>query len=258
MVQPPSPIGLAAKVDSIKDDTTTIRSDTKEIKQGVGEIGKLGGIIKDPKTPANFYHNARVHELSGQFGEAFADYERYVAADQPFIDPYQSYLQLLRTQRGHEAAVEEFNKLRERFHSNSSIEFVATELLSGTAKRRALSPNSLIITRTLGRFCLKRLTSTRPSRCRIAQALMPRRSGTFYGNSYGVLSMVITSGSISTKGWQTVYCKTREGGLILKTRQMSELWLARKSSSGNTTSCGSWTARPQTCFTHLTGGNGSP
>jgi hypothetical protein len=135
---PFAPIGLAEKVDSIKTDTVAIRSDTQEIKQGVGELGRLGGLIKDPQTPSDFYHNARVQELSGRFAEAFADYDEYVTSNQIFVDPYLAYLQLLRIQQGNETAVDKFGSLRKRFPDNPAIEFVALRLLSGGRRLSAL------------------------------------------------------------------------------------------------------------------------
>ena len=47
---PLAPIGLAEAVDSIKTDTLAIRSDTKEIKEGVGELGRLGDRSRSANT----------------------------------------------------------------------------------------------------------------------------------------------------------------------------------------------------------------
>ena len=96
------------------------------------------GIDQDPRTPAEFYHNARVQELSGRFAQAFADYEKYVASNQSFVDPLLSYLQLLRSQQGNEAAVEMFASLRKRFPENLAIEFVSLRLLSGDRRLSGL------------------------------------------------------------------------------------------------------------------------
>jgi tetratricopeptide (TPR) repeat protein len=124
-------LGISTAVGEIKQDTTQILVETKRIGDNVEILGKLGGLIKKPETPSDFYHNARIYELSGKFGEAFAAFERYIAFDEEFADAFLSYLKLLRTQRGHEAAVHEFAKLQQRLPNNVALEFVALKLLSG-------------------------------------------------------------------------------------------------------------------------------
>jgi len=124
-------LGISTAVGDIKQDTTQILTETKRIGESVEGLGKLGGLIKNPETPSDFYHNARIHELSGKFGEAFNAYERYIAFDEVFIDAFLSYLELLRTQRGHEAAVHEFAKLQQQLPNNVALRFVALKLQSG-------------------------------------------------------------------------------------------------------------------------------
>jgi len=124
-------LGISTAVGEIKQDTTQILTETKRIGESGEGLGKLGGIIKNPESPSDFYHNARIHELSGKFGEAFAAFERYIAFDEQFADAFLSYLELLRTQRGHEAAVHEFAKLQKRLPNNVALKFAALKLQSG-------------------------------------------------------------------------------------------------------------------------------
>jgi tetratricopeptide (TPR) repeat protein len=131
-------LGIESTVRDIKSDTTEILAETKKISGNIDELGKLGGIIKEPSTPSDYYHNARVHELSGDFRQAFDAYERYVSFDQPFIDPIDSYLALLKSQNGYRAAVQEFLKLKSQFPSSTAIEFVSLRLETGQERLNEL------------------------------------------------------------------------------------------------------------------------
>lgn len=131
-------LGIEATVQDIKSDTGEILSETKKISGNIDELGKLGGLIKEPSTPSDFYHNARVHELSGDFKQAFEAYTRYVSFEQPFIDPLDSYLTLLKTQNGYQAATDTLRKLKGQFPSSTAIEFVSLRLNSGQQRLTAL------------------------------------------------------------------------------------------------------------------------
>jgi hypothetical protein len=131
-------LGLESTVQDIKSDTGEILSETKKISGNIDELGKLGGLIKEATTPSDFYHNARVHELSGDFRQAFDAYERYVSFDQPFVDPIDSYLTLLKSQHGYQAAGQEFLKLKAQFPSSRAIELVSIRLQAGQARLDAL------------------------------------------------------------------------------------------------------------------------
>ncbi len=93
------------KLDAAKADTTAIRQDTSKIAASVEEmarrfdsLGVTGGIIPAAKTPEEHYHNARVHELGGNFGAARKEYAEYLSANLEVIDPWQSYAVMLKAQ----------------------------------------------------------------------------------------------------------------------------------------------------------------
>ncbi len=123
------------KVDSIKEDTTalktdttTIKADTASVKQdtakiaaSVEEIAKrfeslssTGGVIAAPKTPEEHYHNARIHELGGNFTAARKDYTAYVSADLETLDPWLNYSTMLKVQEGKEGALETMRYFAEK------------------------------------------------------------------------------------------------------------------------------------------------
>lgn len=122
---------------ALVQNTAAIAQDTGAIKQRLDEIGE-GGIINNPDSPADFYHNARFHELEGRYREAIASYGQYVEFDQEFVDPYLAYLDLLRAQRGQPAAQAEFGRLKAKCPNNRALELTALMLLAGQPKVQAL------------------------------------------------------------------------------------------------------------------------
>ena len=110
------------KLDAVQADTTAIRQDTSRIAASVEEIAKrfdslsaTGGIIPGAKTPEEHYHNARVHELGGNFAAARKAYADYLSANLDVIDPWQSYAAMLKAQEGRAGAVETMRYFGDKF-----------------------------------------------------------------------------------------------------------------------------------------------
>ncbi|MFM9469961.1 hypothetical protein ACKI1K_45865, partial [Streptomyces scabiei] len=79
----------------IREDTTAVRTETASIKQDTAKIAasvediakrfdslaSTGGVIPNAKTPEEHYHNARIHELGGNFGAARKAYAEFLQAN---------------------------------------------------------------------------------------------------------------------------------------------------------------------------------
>jgi hypothetical protein len=65
-----------------------------------------GGVIQNAKTPEEHYHNARIHELGGNFSSARKEYTDYLFANLEAIDPWLSYLAMLKSAEGKAGAGE--------------------------------------------------------------------------------------------------------------------------------------------------------
>ena len=101
------------KVDAVKEDTAAIRSDTTKLVASVDRMAERfeslassGGLIPNAKTPEEHYHNARIHELSGNFGAARKEYSEYLQANLEVIDPWLNYATMLKAQEGRAGAIE--------------------------------------------------------------------------------------------------------------------------------------------------------
>jgi hypothetical protein len=69
-------------------------------------LSSNGGIIPNAKTPEEHYHNARIHELGGNFSAARKEYSEYLVSNLEAIDPWMSYETMLKSAEGKAGAAE--------------------------------------------------------------------------------------------------------------------------------------------------------
>lgn len=96
-----------------QEQAAKLQSTTEEIAQSIDKIADgfealaaQGGILADPRRPDEFYHNARLHELSGDMLNARRNYLAFAGFDVDAIDPYNRFATLLRVQDGKAGARE--------------------------------------------------------------------------------------------------------------------------------------------------------
>lgn len=116
-------LGIIQKdVEQIKSTTLDIKSDTTSIKSSVEDvsskidtlsesIGKQGGIISNPETASDFYHNARLYELKGDYSNARRAYIRYFSFSESKLDPHFRFQSFLKIQEGIGGAKEIYTEM---------------------------------------------------------------------------------------------------------------------------------------------------
>lgn len=80
----------------LMEKTREVAKDTGEIKQGIQNLGKLKGLVANPQTAADFYHNANVHRNDGNSPlaeDSFLEY--FKKKTDEYFDPYVLYLSIL-------------------------------------------------------------------------------------------------------------------------------------------------------------------
>jgi serine/threonine protein kinase len=115
---------------------TTILGDRGGGSSGDGdgtEINDSAGLIRSPSTPAEHYHNARIHEKNGDLARARESYVAVLKADSDHIDPHLDYQHLLREQDGIESARSAYIDLGQ---GNKSLNFKAASLLLEPREQR--------------------------------------------------------------------------------------------------------------------------
>lgn len=119
---------IESKTDTIQDTTQKVLTKLEDMSAAFENAGRSGVIIANPTTPAEHYHNARMQEVKGDFASARKSYNAYLASGVEFIDPYLSYLDMLKVQDGLEGAREVVTSMR-RNNQSLSLEAAAALLL---------------------------------------------------------------------------------------------------------------------------------
>ncbi len=134
-------LGLIQKnVAEIKETTVRIEEKTDKVLESVesmassfSELGNQGGIIPNPETPQQHYHNARLYELKGDYGNARRSYLAYFNFDLEFLDPHLRFQEFLKVQEGRSGARESYQYIANR--SKTMIPKLAATLLWDRDKR---------------------------------------------------------------------------------------------------------------------------
>jgi hypothetical protein len=82
------------------------RGSLDKIAQRFESLSLNGGLITNAKTPEEHYHNARIHELGGNFTAARKEYTEYLSSNLEALDPWLSYSTMLKSAEGKAGAVE--------------------------------------------------------------------------------------------------------------------------------------------------------
>ncbi len=129
------------KVDA---NTEVVREETAKVVEKIDDLAKLfeeaskhDGIIANPQTPADHYHNARFAEVKSDFAMARKSYNAFLASGVEYIDPYAAYADMLKVQEGGEGAREVLTALR-KTNTTLSLEAVSALLLPKAQRIDAL------------------------------------------------------------------------------------------------------------------------
>ncbi|MAI05663.1 MAG: hypothetical protein CBC47_00595, partial [Alphaproteobacteria bacterium TMED87] len=92
-------------------NTEKIAESLAEMQKGFSSLTQSGGVIANPERPEQFYHNARIYELSGDYGNARRSYSRYFSFKLDLLDPHLRYQTFLKVQEGRAGALEIYSDM---------------------------------------------------------------------------------------------------------------------------------------------------
>lgn len=122
----------ADQVDAI---ATAQAAGFAQMQSAFAALQANGSIVPDPQTPQAWYSNARVYQLKGDTANAIKAYEGFAAFQLDFVDPYQSYADLLTATRGAAQARQRLSDLRLAQIANPALELALIGLLDAPAER---------------------------------------------------------------------------------------------------------------------------
>ncbi|MEM7189738.1 MAG: caspase family protein, partial [Pseudomonadota bacterium] len=106
-----------------------------QIQALFANLTSRGLIIENPTRPHEFYANARMHEIQGDYPAARQDYLKFFAFQEPKVDPHLRFQAFLRVQEGR-AGAEAFYDTLTRGQTDTVSRFAAA-LLAPTDRRLA-------------------------------------------------------------------------------------------------------------------------
>lgn len=72
----------------------------EQMAEGLKQLSNTGGLVNEPKTPAEFYHNARLLAQRGEIDRAIENYKELFKFPIPYADPVIDLVALLKAKYG--------------------------------------------------------------------------------------------------------------------------------------------------------------
>ncbi len=133
---------LATSLDTMEENATELKEGQRQILTSVEEMrssfasfSELGGIIPEPKSPEQFYFNARISEIKGDYRNARRFFIDYFQFDVECIDPHLRFIEFLKVQEGLAGARETYRHVVRQ--SNSVVHHLAEALIWDRPQRIA-------------------------------------------------------------------------------------------------------------------------
>ena len=136
---------VAETKQSVDDVAAQVKKGNEALEKIAGRFESLasgGRLIPEPKTPEEHYHNARMHELGGNFSAARKSYTEYLSANLEAIDPWLSYSEMLKASEGRAGALETLRYFGDKLDPQT-VSYKATLALLGDDKARVVALEKL-------------------------------------------------------------------------------------------------------------------
>ena len=101
------PIDLTA---SLGVDVNDLNKQMAQVLAEIEKVGQTGGLITNPTTYAEFYHNARLLQQRGEVDLALNNYQSAILVNLNFVDPILDFADLLKRKYGENGAAKYFEK----------------------------------------------------------------------------------------------------------------------------------------------------
>lgn len=97
---------VAKNTDTLVDQGKKTQESLEKIGDAVESVANNGGIKKSPTSAEDFYHNAKIYELNGDYGNAKRAYKSYFGFKTGKLDPHLRLTDFLRVNEGRAGARE--------------------------------------------------------------------------------------------------------------------------------------------------------
>jgi hypothetical protein len=132
------PQGLLAAnikpVGTLQEQLFQLKTELSGLKSDLAKLEKTAAIVPNPKTPEEFYHNARQYQLQGKTAEAINAYAAFLKQKPNYVDAHQSYQSLLRTAEGPEKTTAVYEAMQKESNNNPIVAAMAARLIPEDAR----------------------------------------------------------------------------------------------------------------------------
>lgn len=87
-------------VEAVRRTTEATQEAVIDMAEGLKRLANQGGLVAEPRTPAELYHNARLLAQRGEIDQAIDSYRQLFTFDIPYADPVLDLVALLRAKYG--------------------------------------------------------------------------------------------------------------------------------------------------------------
>jgi hypothetical protein len=129
---------VAALQRAASADRDRARSMAQDIAREFAQIAGRGSIIAEPKEPHEFYANARLYELRGDFLNARRSYLGFFNFGLNYVDPHYRFQTFLKVQEGRAGAREVYNELAAARRSDETLAYAAALLMEPEQRKARL------------------------------------------------------------------------------------------------------------------------
>ena len=108
----------------------------KDIQAEFQALSSQGAVVPNPKTPQEWYANARLYQLKGDTANAIKSYEGYFTFRLEYVDPYLEYTALIRATDGAARARQLIDDMRRTNANSPTLDLISAQLLDAPAERQ--------------------------------------------------------------------------------------------------------------------------
>ncbi len=91
-------------VEQLQQTAEQTKESIDQMAEGLRQLANTGGLVADPKTPAELYHNARILAQRGETDRAIEVYSKLFTFPIPYADPVIDLVTLLKAKYGNNGA----------------------------------------------------------------------------------------------------------------------------------------------------------
>lgn len=119
-----SMLSIERQSEHLNKSSEKVLTQLKDIRSQIQNLSQKGGIISNPKSDADYYHNAQIYLLNGNGGLARTAMEQFINMQPSFVDTHLKYQSMINNTEGKNKTQEIYQALHEKFPKELTVELM--------------------------------------------------------------------------------------------------------------------------------------